>query len=100
MTQRRKSLSEKDIQTVLAVFASIMEDNHYNWSKMNRFIGSMTLDEMIALDRKLRAWAYPQTHDPEDEGDYYDEPEDYGCTCDISGICGGPSCPQYYKCHA
>lgn len=29
-----------------------------------------------------------------------DTDEDYGCTCDIAGICGGPSCPQYYSCHA
>lgn len=78
MTQRRKNLSEKDIRTIIAVFESVMEDNQYNWHKMNRFIGSMTLDEMLALQDKLKKWYDPEKYnrDPEDEGDYYED--EYG----------------------
>ena len=102
MTQRRKSLSEKDIRTVLAVIESYQEQNKYRWDEMNRHMGSLTIEEMYALQSKLRKWYDPQKYDrdPEDEMWDYDVDDDYGCTCDISGICGGPSCPQYYKCHA
>ena len=72
---KRKSLSEKDIRTIIAVFESIQEDNQYDWSKMNRFIGSMTLDEMLDLNQRLKKWAYPEKFydDPEDEMWQYDE---------------------------
>lgn len=79
MTQRRKSLSENDIRTIIAVFESIKENNQYNWSKMNRFIGSMTLDEMLDLDERLKKWYDPEKYDrdPEDEGDYYEDEDGY-----------------------
>lgn len=78
MTQRRKSLSEKDIRTIIAVFESVMEDNQYNWDKMNRFIGSMTLDEMLDLDDRLKKWYDPEKYDrdPEDAMWHYDEADD------------------------
>lgn len=53
---RRKSLSEKDVRTILAVWESVLEDNHWNWNNINRFIGSMTIDEMQELYSKLKNW--------------------------------------------
>lgn len=112
MTQRRKSLSEKDIRTVLAVIESYQEQNRWNWDEMNKHMGSLTIEEMYALQSKLQKWYNPEKYDrdPEDEQWSYDDvvdeyedvdtDENYGCVCDISGICGGPSCPQYYSCHA
>lgn len=60
---RRKNLSEKDIRTILAVFESIMMDNQYSWEKMNRFIGSITLEEMLALNKKLDKWYNPEKYE-------------------------------------
>lgn len=103
MTQRRKSLSEKDIRTVLAVIECYQEQNRWNWDEMNKHMGNLTIEEMYALQSKLRKWYDPQKYDrdePDEEMWDYDADDDYGCTCDISGICGGPSCPQYYSCHA
>lgn len=98
---RRKSLSEKDVTTVIAVFESILEDNQHNWSKMNRFIGSMTLDEMLVLNQKLKKWAYGEPKDPEDEQWDYDDADDYSSNapCDTYGMCAGTSCSHYYQCH-
>lgn len=56
MAQRRKSLAEKDVRTILAVWESVLEDNRWNWNNINRFIGSMTIDEMQELYSKLRNW--------------------------------------------
>lgn len=102
MTQRRKSLSEKDIRTVLAIIESYQEQNNYKLDDMNRHMGSLTIEEMYDLKSKLQKWYNPEKYDrdPEDEMWEYDAENDYGCTCDIAGICGGPSCPQYYSCHA
>ena len=58
MAQRRKSLSEKDIRTIVAVWESMQERCGYNWNELNKFIGSMTLDDMYKLGWKLKDWAY------------------------------------------
>lgn len=81
MSQRRKSLSEKDIRTVLAIIESYREQNHYNWSEMNRHMGSLTIEEMIALNSKLKQWYHK--NDVEDEyedvdmDEYRDSYNDY-----------------------
>lgn len=56
MTQRRKSLSEKDIRTVLAVIECYQEQNNYRWDDMNRHMGNLTIEEMYALQSKLENW--------------------------------------------
>lgn len=56
MAQRRKSLTEKDIRTVLAVIESYQEQNSWNWSKMNVHMGSITIEEMYQLQAKLKKW--------------------------------------------
>jgi len=63
MAQRRKSLSEKDVRTILAVVASLKEYCNYSWSKMNTFIGSMTLDEMLDLEGRLSEWYHADDPD-------------------------------------
>lgn len=68
MAQRRKSLSEKDIRTVLAVIESYQEQNHYSYDEMNRNMGSITIEEMTALKAKLSDWYH--------EDDVVDECED------------------------
>ncbi len=50
---RRKSLNEKEIRTVLAVFEE-MTKMPYN--KLNSFLGSLTIQEMQQLNSKLRKW--------------------------------------------
>lgn len=56
MTQRRKSLSEKDINTIIAVMECFREQNHNRFEEMNRFMGSMTIEDMVALQSKLETW--------------------------------------------
>jgi hypothetical protein len=56
MAQRRKSLSENDIRTIVAVWNSLQERCGYNWNELNKFIGSMTLDDMYKLGWKLEDW--------------------------------------------
>lgn len=67
--QRRKSLSEKDIRTVLAIIESYREQNHNNFGEMNRHMGSLTIEEMIALNSKLEEWYH--------KDDVVDEYDDY-----------------------
>lgn len=80
---RRKSLSEKDVRTVLAIIESYREQNRYAYDEMNKHMGSLTIEEMIALDSKLKKWYDPEKYDrdPEDESypDWYyrDHNEDY-----------------------
>ncbi len=64
MSQRRKSLTEKDIRTVLAVIESYQEQNDWNFSKMNVHMGNITIDEMYQLQSKLQKW-YRNDADPE-----------------------------------
>lgn len=46
-------------------------------------------------------WVSFQDADGIEYCEVYEEVDDeIGCTCDIAGICGGMSCPQYFKCHA
>lgn len=56
MTQRRKSLSDKDIRTIVAVMESFREQNHNRFNEMNRYLGSMTIEDMVALQSKLENW--------------------------------------------
>lgn len=70
---RRKSLSEKDIRTILAVIECYREQNHNRFDEMNRHMGSITIEEMIELNTKLYRWYNNMTWDPEEDGDHYDE---------------------------
>lgn len=53
---RRKSLSEKDIRTIIEVMECFMQENDFMWEKMNRYMGSLTIEEMLTLKSKLRKW--------------------------------------------
>lgn len=50
---RRKSLNEKEIRTVLAVFEEMAK---MPYDKLNSFLGSLTIQEMQQLNSKLRKW--------------------------------------------
>ena len=65
---RRKSLNEKEVRTVLAVIESINQKCHYNYSELNTFMGSITIEEMQELNRKLEKW-----YDPERYAEKYEE---------------------------
>lgn len=56
MAKRRKSLSETEVRTILAVWESVLEHTHWNYQEMNCFIGSLTIEEMQELYSKLRNW--------------------------------------------
>lgn len=56
---RRKSLSEKDIRTVLAIIECYQEQNHHSWNEMNIHMGSLTIEDMYALQSKLEKWYNP-----------------------------------------
>ncbi len=97
MAQRRKSLSEKDIYTIYAVFASI-DEKFPRWTDKNAFIGSMTIDEMMELQSKLKNWLFGKK-DPEEEEWDYDDDYSSNAPCDTYGMCAGTSCSHYYECH-
>lgn len=50
---RRKSISEKEVRTVLAVFEELEK---MPYDKLNTFLGSLTIQEMQALNSKLKKW--------------------------------------------
>jgi hypothetical protein len=53
--------------------------------------------QVNALVREDNGW-----YDDEDEEDEWEEVDDgfsQNAYCDNYGVCGGPSCPQYYSCH-
>lgn len=75
-TLARKSLNEKDIRTILAVFDSILEHCHHNWSELNTFMGSLTIEEMMKLRKELDDWNHRQQgHRFDPEFGWYD-PQD------------------------
>lgn len=47
-------------------------------------------------------WVSFQDADGIEYLEVYEEVEDdnIGYTCDIAGVCGGMSCPQYFSCHS
>lgn len=51
---RRKSLSERDIRTVLSIIDSFQEQNNHRYEDMNRHMGSLTIEDMYMLQSKLR----------------------------------------------
>ena len=56
MKQRRKNIKEKDVRTILSIIDSYKEQNKYMWCEMNKHMGSMTINEMLELERKLLKW--------------------------------------------
>lgn len=97
MAQRRKSLSEKDVQTVIAIISSI-EQKFPNDADKNTFIGSMTIEEMHKLEAKLKDWMYGKK-DVDDEMWDYEDDYSSNAPCDTYGMCAGTSCSHYYECH-
>lgn len=80
MTQRRKSLSESDVRTVLAVIECFQEQNHYRFDEMNRTMGNLTIEDMIALKSKLEKWKGEEVVDEYEDVDmdeYRDSYNDY-----------------------
>jgi hypothetical protein len=59
--------------------------------------GGIETDLQQALFDSVDSIGQPIIHYDEDAEDD-DEFIGQMCSCDISGICGGPSCPQYYYC--
>lgn len=60
---RRKSLSEKEIRTILAIIECFREQNNYRWEKMNEHMGSITIDDMLKLNHKLDKWCNPEKYE-------------------------------------
>ena len=54
--QRRKSITENEVRTILAVWSSILEKYHWDYNQINTVIGSLTIVEMQDLYSKLRNW--------------------------------------------
>ena len=65
MAQRRKSLSEDEVRTVLAVIQTIQQHTGYSYSKLNTFMGSVTIVEMEELQRKLKKWCFGEEEQEE-----------------------------------
>lgn len=65
MAKRRKSLSENEVRTFLAVVESFKEQNHYRYEEMNRTMGSITIEEMDKLYYKLDRWYNPEKYNCE-----------------------------------
>lgn len=72
MAKRRKSLSETEVRTILAVWESVLEHTHWNYQEMNCFIGSLTIEEMQELYSKLKKW-YNVDPEWEELKEYYVE---------------------------
>ena len=53
MAQKRKSLNENEIRTIVAVFNEL---NRKPYSELNTMLGSITIQEMVALSTKLNDW--------------------------------------------
>ena len=68
MAQRRKSLKESEIRTILAVFD---EARKLPYSQLNTKLGSLTIAEMVELSVKLNRW-YKGESDADDEMWNYD----------------------------
>ena len=51
------NLSEKEVRTCLAVFDELRK---MPYSKLNTFLGSITIEEMNALDIKMAGWYHNQ----------------------------------------
>ena len=56
MASRRKSLSEKQVRTIIAAWSSVLEYTKWDYGKLNTFVGSVTIDEMMELYGKLHDW--------------------------------------------
>ncbi len=50
---RRKSISEKEVRTILAVFEGLVR---FPYDNLNTFLGSLTITEMHKLNLKLKKW--------------------------------------------
>lgn len=50
---KNTTLNENEVRTVLAVFDELRK---MPYSKLNGFIGSLTIEEMQELNRKLNDW--------------------------------------------
>lgn len=63
---RRKSLSEKDVKTIIAVFSTLGD---MGYLELNKFLGSETIDRMYELEYKLKKWAETPEMDETDNPD-------------------------------
>ena len=94
-SEEEETAWKKDLfETILKTFCC---SHYYDDIKI---VGHEIIDgkdcEIIFYDGSIFDLQYQPVEEEEEEDDYSDM-----MTCDFSGICGGPSCPNYYtKCHA
>ena len=65
MKNRRKSLTEKEVRTILTIIECFREQNRYSYDEMNKHMGSMTIKEMLSLNNKLDRWYNPDKYNNE-----------------------------------
>ena len=53
MSMKRKSLNEKQIRTILAVFGELAKKPY---DEINTYLGSITIEEMLELKKILNKW--------------------------------------------
>lgn len=53
------NFTEKEYRTIEAVFDSLA---HLDWDEANKFLGSMTIKEMLVLNNKMRYDGYCKRH--------------------------------------
>ena len=54
---KRKSLNENQVRTILAVFSELEK---MPYDKLNTFLGSITIEEMLELHTTLNNWYQPK----------------------------------------
>ena len=73
----RKTINEKQVRTILAVFDSIQEKCHYNYEELNTILGSLTIQEMYDLKKELDTWYHAKVLEQrfDEEFGWYDPKE-------------------------
>ena len=56
----KKTINEKQVRNVLAVYTEL---ERMPYSQLNKFLGSVTIEEMIELRRELATWYQLNVHD-------------------------------------
>lgn len=56
---KRKSINEKQVRTILAVFGELERLPYY---EVNKYLGSVTIKEMVELQKILNDWYQPNVN--------------------------------------
>ena len=65
-------LTQEEVNTVLAIIECFQEQNRYSYAEMNKHMGSITIEDMMKLQAKLK----PDTVDPDYPDEDYSDDED------------------------